>query len=104
MEWIIWTEAHGSNSSRTMNEQPNARLEIRRNFFSHRVLDTWNSLPAEVKRAISTSHFKKMYDIQVVVSVQKNHRNFIMKYRGLEDYTTSTTLVSKLLLKLSKDH
>ena len=47
--------------------KPNARLEIRRNFYSNRVIDSWNRLPFDVKRAASTNQFKNMYDNLVVV-------------------------------------
>ena len=39
-----------------------ARLEIRKNFFSHRVIDLWNSLPRDVKNAKNTIQFKQLYD------------------------------------------
>ena len=38
------------------------RLEIRRNFFSQRVVDNWNSLPQEVIDAESVNGFKRMLD------------------------------------------
>ena len=38
------------------------RLEIRRNFFSQRVVDHWNSLPQEVIDAESVNGFKRMLD------------------------------------------
>ena len=47
--------------------KPNARLEIRRNFYFNRVIDSWNRLPFDVKRAASTNQFKNMYDNLVVV-------------------------------------
>jgi hypothetical protein len=41
---------------------PAPRLDIRRNFFSHRVVPVWNSLPDYVKMARSTNQFKNLYD------------------------------------------
>ena len=38
------------------------RLEIRRNFFTERVINDWNHLPLEVKTAQDTSTFKIYYD------------------------------------------
>ena len=35
-----------------------ARTDIRRNFFSVRVIDHWNSLPPDVKASTSVSPFK----------------------------------------------
>ena len=42
---------------------PAPRLDIRRNFFSHRVVNTWNTLPDHVKMASTTNQFKNLYDI-----------------------------------------
>ena len=39
-----------------------SNLEIRRNFFSIRVAEPWNSLPIEVKDAEKIEQFKKLYD------------------------------------------
>jgi len=50
-----------------LNIRPKAaRLEIRRNFFSQRVVEKWNSVPAKVKSAESVMSFKNGY---------KNHVN-----------------------------
>ena len=38
------------------------RLEIRKNFFTERVINDWNHLPLEVKTAEDTSTFKIYYD------------------------------------------
>jgi len=38
------------------------KLEIRKNFFSHRVIDLWNALPYDVKHAKNTVQFKQLYD------------------------------------------
>jgi hypothetical protein len=38
------------------------RLEIRRNFFSQRVIDNWNSLPQEVIDSESVNGFKRRLD------------------------------------------
>ena len=35
--------------------------EYRRNFFSQRVVETWNLLPAEVREAATVSQFKRLY-------------------------------------------
>ena len=39
-------------------EKPRARLELRRHFFSNRVIDAWNSLPGYMVEATSTNMFK----------------------------------------------
>jgi hypothetical protein len=36
----------------------NPRTEIRRNFFSNRVIDTWNNIPSEIKNSRSVAMFK----------------------------------------------
>jgi ribonuclease P/MRP protein subunit RPP40 len=40
-----------------------ARLEIRRNFFSHRVPAAWNSVPGETRQATTAQAFKKAYKV-----------------------------------------
>ena len=45
-----------------LNLKPRAaRLEVRRNFFSNRVVDSWNQIPSEVKNARTVSMFKRLY-------------------------------------------
>ena len=41
---------------------PPARSELRRNFFSYRVVPHWNQLPDHVKLAQNTKQFKILYD------------------------------------------
>ena len=41
---------------------PNARLEVRKNFFSIRAARTWNDLPERVKTQKSINSFKNAYD------------------------------------------
>ena len=40
-----------------------ARNEVRRNFFSIRVVNTWNNVPADIKRAPSVSSFKRSINV-----------------------------------------
>ena len=40
-----------------------ATLEIRRNFFSSRVVNIWNSLPYDIRAATSVNSFKNQYDL-----------------------------------------
>ena len=49
-------------SDSMMLAKPIARLEIRKNFFSHRVIDHWNSLPFHIKNSPSINSFKNSYD------------------------------------------
>ena len=39
-------------------EKPRARLELRKHFFSNRVIDAWNALPGHMVEATSTNMFK----------------------------------------------
>ena len=38
-----------------------ARLEVRRNFFSHRIVDGWNNIPSVIKDTRTVTSFKKLY-------------------------------------------
>jgi ribonuclease P/MRP protein subunit RPP40 len=40
-----------------------ARLEVRRNFFSHRVPAAWNSVPGEIRQAKTAQAFKRVYKV-----------------------------------------
>ena len=42
--------------------KPKFKLDIRKNFFSCRVVDPWNNLPEEVRRSEDVVAFKKNYD------------------------------------------
>ena len=44
-----------------LKQQTIPRTEIRRNFFSLRVINKWNSLPDDVKNAANVSTFKSKY-------------------------------------------
>ena len=37
------------------------RLDIRKNFFSQRVIDSWNAVPAVIKDAATINSFKRLY-------------------------------------------
>ena len=43
-------------------EKKRSRLEIRKNFFSQRIVNEWNSLPDYVIEAESINSFKNRYD------------------------------------------
>jgi hypothetical protein len=45
-----------------LNQRPQAsRLEIRRQFVSQRVVESWNKIPASLKQAKNVKCFKKGY-------------------------------------------
>jgi len=39
-----------------------SRLDIRKHFFSQRIINQWNSLPADVVNAKTVNSFKNAYD------------------------------------------
>ena len=43
-------------------EKTRSRLDIRKNFFSQRIVNGWNSLPGDVVGAESINSFKNRYD------------------------------------------
>ena len=49
-----------------------AQKELRRNFFTIRVVQAWNKLPESVKAAESVNAFKNLYDRWIVS--QRNER------------------------------
>jgi len=70
VNWRTWitknTTADGSRETRSAADPhslriPPGRLELRRNFFSLRVVEKWNSLPTEVKSAPNVKKFKMAY-------------------------------------------
>jgi len=54
-----------------------SRLELRRNFFSHRVISNWNSLPAHVMQADTVNSFKN----RLAFKVQRTSQPVISKYK-----------------------
>ena len=67
----IWFRTVGANAQRLTrttayckNLIPNrSKTEMRHNFFSNRVVNTWNRLPTEVKEARTLNSFKKLLDM-----------------------------------------
>jgi len=41
--------------------QQACRLDIRRNFFSQRVIDNWNKVPTAIKNSVSVNSFKNAF-------------------------------------------
>ena len=66
------------NESRTTNTRlaadplnlvtQRSNTEVRKNFWSQRVVGPWNKLPAEVKRARNIETFKTLYDAHVAAT------------------------------------
>ena len=58
----LWFERADSRRTTRNNLVPKrSHHEYRRNFFSQRVVETWNLLPAEVREAATMSQFKRLY-------------------------------------------
>ena len=57
MTYLMFQSAYPFN---LLHQRSN--LEIRRNFFSVRLAEPWNSLPKTVKEAKNIGQFKKLYD------------------------------------------
>ena len=45
--------------------QQKAKSDIRKNFFSQRVVEKWNCLPNSVKNAKDVNNFKNLYDAHI---------------------------------------
>ena len=65
--WFQLASDHSTRETRQSTDPYNilpkaAKTEIRRNFFSCRVVNEWNKLPASVKNAPSVNTFKALYD------------------------------------------
>ena len=52
----------GSVSSKLTLKAERCRLEVRRNFYSNRVVEPWNQLPENLKCASTVNNFKSGYD------------------------------------------
>ena len=51
--------------------RPNSRLDVRKNFFSCRVVEPWNRLPSVVQEADDVEDFKVKYDGFIAGTVQQ---------------------------------
>ena len=65
--WFKLVGDHPTRVTRHTNDAlniipPSSRLDLRKNFFSHRVVDLWNKVPSEVKRASTIRYFKNYVD------------------------------------------
>ena len=62
-QFVDQRERNTRSSTDSLNLiQPVARTETRKQFFSHRVVNHWNSIPFDLKRARNPKHFKELYD------------------------------------------
>ena len=68
--WFESLEDHSGEEIRTRYSaglynvrQQVSNSDVRRNFFSQRVCNSWNALPDHVKAATSVNMFKNQYDL-----------------------------------------
>ena len=61
-KWFTLSHNNRTRGHRYKLNKPKSRLEIRRNFFSLRVINEWNKLPNDVVEATSINMFKNRYD------------------------------------------
>jgi hypothetical protein len=68
LDHTVWFEKAGEGPRATRSgADPNSlkivhgRLEVRRNFFSERVISDWNKIPKDVKSILKTDSFRTRY-------------------------------------------
>ena len=76
-DWFQFVEARGERATRFSEDPLNilpkrSNTEVRRKFFSNRVVNTWNKLPSEVKNANSINSFKHKYSIFIMQQSRDN--------------------------------
>ena len=69
VDMSTWFQKVNSNGTQTRNsshpdnlKKPQSKTDIRKNFFSDRVINSWNNLPHDLKSAPSVKSFKRNYD------------------------------------------
>ena len=60
---------HGLRRHSLKLVKPRPRVELRRNFFSHRIIDSWNSLPEEAVTASTINGFKDRVDRHLLAKI-----------------------------------
>ena len=78
--WFEFIENRGDRVTRLSGDPLNLKLkrantEIRRNFFSHRVVNAWNQIPTTIKNARTTSSFKSQFNNYMPQQHRSNHQN-----------------------------
>jgi len=68
LDHTVWFEKAGNGPRATRSAADplslrimHGRLEVRRNFFSERVINAWNKIPANVKNILKTDSFRTKY-------------------------------------------
>ena len=60
--WFVMSKESRTRGHSYKLVKSRSKLEVRRNFFSQRVISEWNNLPREVVEATSVNMFKNRYD------------------------------------------
>jgi len=60
--WFQFANNNRTRGHRFKLVKNRSRLDIRKHFFSQRVVNDWNSLPEEVVEANTVNEFKNKYD------------------------------------------
>ena len=78
VNYKVWFDTYSDNpssqSTRLSNHPLNLRYrglprtEVRKNFFSQRVIPAWNNLPSEIKDSITISAFKNNYSLDAATA------------------------------------
>ena len=61
--WFVFSKESRTRGHRYKLSKSRSRLEVRKNFFSQRVINEWNKLTIDVVEANSVNSFKNRYDI-----------------------------------------
>jgi len=61
-KFFVFSNSTGTRGHEYKLQKSRSRLNIRKHYFSQRVVDKWNSLPAAIVQAQSVNSFKNMYD------------------------------------------
>jgi hypothetical protein len=82
VKWETWIKMAAEGAVRTRQAaglmnilKPRARLEIRSNFFSVRVIESWNDIPVKIKMSRSTGLFNRQYKLYRSGQPRRNERS-----------------------------
>ena len=60
--WFLFSKESRTRGHRYKLSKSRSRLEVRKKFFSQRVINEWNKLPVDVVEATSVNSFNNRYD------------------------------------------
>ena len=81
--------------------RPVARSEVRRSFYSVRVVDTWNTLPGDIKRAQSVPAFRNQVENLISQLHLMRGSSFLQERSGpTRIHKLATMIPSKLALQV----